>query len=182
MSVPRFLVPLLAISLLAISPGPARAENGKAADTPTTTPPPPTDEPRANHTVETRQRQRRLDAHQFRFGAAPDRARPRAVLRRARPQQERPVSDDAVHRDGGVISLQWFVIGYSIAFHEGAGWGRPQLGVSLRNQTRRPNGLGCADNIPHVVFMIFQLMFAIITPALICGVAERMKFSACCSS
>ncbi len=77
-----------------------------------------------------------------------------------------------------LISVQWVVMGYSIAFHPGSGFwgGLGWLGL---------NGVGLepyADysaTIPHQAFMIFQAMFAIITPALIIGAfAERMKFSA----
>jgi Amt family ammonium transporter len=76
-----------------------------------------------------------------------------------------------------VLSLQWVLFGYSLAFAPGKGfWGG--LGwVGL-------NGVGLepfkdyAATIPHQAFMIFQAMFAVITPALICGAfAERMKFS-----
>jgi len=77
-----------------------------------------------------------------------------------------------------VISLQWVLFGYSLAFGPGKGfWGGLQwLGL---------NGVGLqpyadyAPTIPHQAFMIFQAMFAVITPALIIGAfAERMKFSA----
>ncbi|MFA5096117.1 MAG: ammonium transporter [Candidatus Omnitrophota bacterium] len=77
-----------------------------------------------------------------------------------------------------VLSLHWVLIGYSISFAPGKGfWGGLQwLGL---------NGVGLepyadyAGTIPHQAFMIFQAMFAIITPALIIGAfAERMKFSA----
>ncbi len=77
-----------------------------------------------------------------------------------------------------VLSLQWVLIGYSLSFGSGKGfWGGLQwMGL---------NGVGLepyadyAGTIPHQAFMIFQGMFAIITPALIIGAfAERMKFSA----
>jgi len=77
-----------------------------------------------------------------------------------------------------VLGIQWVLIGYSLAFHPGTGfWGGLQwMGL---------NGVGLepyadyAGTIPHQAFMIFQAMFAIITPALIIGAfAERMKFSA----
>jgi len=76
------------------------------------------------------------------------------------------------------VSIQWVICGYSLAFHPGKGfWGGFEwLGL---------NGVGFepyadyAGTIPHQAFMIFQAMFAIITPALIVGAfAERMKFSA----
>ena len=77
-----------------------------------------------------------------------------------------------------VITVLWAVVGYSLAFGEGT----PVIG-GLRYAFL--NGVGAAPNpdyaatIPHQTFMIYQLMFAIITPALISGAfAERMKFSA----
>jgi ammonium transporter, Amt family len=77
----------------------------------------------------------------------------------------------------GLITLQWVVVGYSLAFAPGSSLlgGLQWLGLS---------GVGAAPytdyaaTIPHQVFMVFQLMFAIITPALMTGAfAERMKFS-----
>jgi len=70
----------------------------------------------------------------------------------------------------------WAVVGYSLAFGEG----NPFVGGM---QYFMLNGVGTAPSayaatIPHLTFMIYQLMFAIITPALISGAfAERMKFS-----
>jgi len=77
----------------------------------------------------------------------------------------------------GLITLQWIVIGYSIAFATGT----PYLGGF---QWFALNGVGADPNpdyaatIPHQTFMFYQMMFAIITPALMTGAfAERMKFS-----
>jgi Amt family ammonium transporter len=77
-----------------------------------------------------------------------------------------------------VVTILWAVYGYSFAFAEGS----PFLG-GLQYAFLR--GVGTAPNpdygatIPHETYMIYQLMFAIITPALISGAfAERMKFSA----
>jgi Amt family ammonium transporter len=76
-----------------------------------------------------------------------------------------------------VVSVQWVLFGYSLAFHPGNGfWGGfgwfALNGVGLEPYT------DYAGTIPHQAFMIFQAMFAIITPALIIGAfAERMKFS-----
>jgi ammonium transporter, Amt family len=77
-----------------------------------------------------------------------------------------------------LISIQWILFGYSLSFAPGNGfWG----GLSWFGL----NGVGLepfkdySGTIPHQAFMIFQAMFAIITPALIIGAfAERMKFSA----
>ncbi|MBI4459651.1 MAG: ammonium transporter [Acidobacteria bacterium] len=77
-----------------------------------------------------------------------------------------------------VVSVIWCLYGYSLAFHEGTFWGG--FGWSFLNGVGMgPDPYGYAGTIPHYVFMAFQLMFAIITPALISGAfAERMKFSA----
>jgi Amt family ammonium transporter len=76
-----------------------------------------------------------------------------------------------------VITVIWALVGYSIAF----GKGTPFFGsfeyLFLKGVGVEPSGY--AGTIPHLTFMVFQLMFAIITPALITGAfAERMKFSA----
>ncbi|MBI3804256.1 MAG: ammonium transporter [Nitrospirae bacterium] len=78
-----------------------------------------------------------------------------------------------------LISVQWVLWGYSLSFGPDKGGligGLEWLGL---------NGVGLEPNpdygatVPHQAFMIFQAMFAIITPALITGAfAERMKFSA----
>jgi ammonium transporter, Amt family len=80
----------------------------------------------------------------------------------------------------GLISLQWMLFGYSLAF------GRDTFhGLIGGLDWAWTKGVGMAPNpdysatIPHQLFMVYQLMFAIITPALISGAfAERMKFSA----
>ncbi len=78
-----------------------------------------------------------------------------------------------------IISLQWILYGYSLTF------GPDIKGIignldwfGLRGVGGTPNA-DYAATIPHSAFMIFQAMFAVITPALIIGTyAERMKFSA----
>ena len=73
----------------------------------------------------------------------------------------------------GLIGVQWVVIGYSLAFAEGT-----SLVGGLDHAFLRGVGLEPKGSIPHLVFMAFQGMFAIITPALISGAfAERMRFS-----
>ena len=77
-----------------------------------------------------------------------------------------------------VISVTWVLWGYSIAFGPDiAGiFADPFAHFGLRGVSHLA---GPDENIPPQAFMIFQLMFAIITPALIVGsIAERMKFSA----
>ncbi|OGP15749.1 MAG: ammonia channel protein [Deltaproteobacteria bacterium GWA2_55_10] len=78
-----------------------------------------------------------------------------------------------------VVSIQWVLLGYSLAFGPD-NWGL--IGglewVGLSGVGQEPNA-DYAATIPHQAFMIFQMMFAVITPALITGAfAERMKFSA----
>jgi Amt family ammonium transporter len=77
------------------------------------------------------------------------------------------------------VSLLWMVFGYSVAFGEGnAFFGNPLQYFLLKGVGGTPNP-DYAATIPHQTFMLFQMMFAIITPALISGaVAERIKFSA----
>ncbi len=78
-----------------------------------------------------------------------------------------------------VITLEWVVIGYSMAFGRDIGGfigGLNHLFLHGVGLTPSPN---YASTVPVLVFMIFQMMFAIITPALISGaLVERMKFSA----
>jgi len=76
------------------------------------------------------------------------------------------------------LSIQWVVVGYSLSFAPSGGfWGGLQW-LGLRGVGFEPY-TDYASTIPHQAFMIFQAMFAIITPALIIGAfAERMKFSA----
>ena len=82
----------------------------------------------------------------------------------------------------GVVTVTWVVIGYSLAFSGDVGglgligdlefFALGELGFGTEI------GLEDGDGIPDSVFLLFQLMFAIITPALISGaVAERMKFT-----
>lgn len=77
-----------------------------------------------------------------------------------------------------VVSIQWILIGYSLSFGpdiNGIIGGLDWLG--LRGVGLVPNP-DYAPTIPHLAFMIYQAMFAVITPALISGAfAERMKFS-----
>lgn len=80
----------------------------------------------------------------------------------------------------GIVAVQWVLFGYSIAFSPNSGvfghlfgslsW----LGLDGVGLTPNPDYGG---TIPHQLFMIYQAMFAIITPALISGaIVERMKF------
>lgn len=78
-----------------------------------------------------------------------------------------------------IVSVQWILFGYSLSFGPdingiigGLDW------IGLRGIGIEPNP-DYAATVPHIAFMAYQMMFAVITPALISGaVAERMKFSA----
>lgn len=79
----------------------------------------------------------------------------------------------------GLISVQWVLFGYSLAFGPDVNGLIGNLSwAGLYGVGQGPNP-DYAATIPHQVFMIFQAMFAVITPALITGAfAERFKFSA----
>ena len=78
-----------------------------------------------------------------------------------------------------MISIQWVLWGYSLAFGPDVGHIIGSLAwVGLNGVGVEPNA-DYAATIPHQAFMLFQMMFAVITPALITGAfAERIKFSA----
>ena len=81
----------------------------------------------------------------------------------------------------GAITLIWVVAGYSLAFSPGSPFigGLDWLGLNGVSASEPSPAYATASKIPHQAFMIYQMMFAIITPALISGAfAERMKFSA----
>ncbi len=78
-----------------------------------------------------------------------------------------------------LVSIQWILVGYSLSF------GPDIKGIIGNLNWAGLSGVGLAPNadyaptIPHLLFMAYQMMFAVITPALISGAfAERMKFSA----
>jgi ammonium transporter, Amt family len=78
----------------------------------------------------------------------------------------------------GIVSIIWVLYGYSLAFGPDVGGligSLKYLGLAGVGMDAGPY----SDKIPHLIYCAFQLMFAIITPALITGAfAERMKFSA----
>ena len=77
-----------------------------------------------------------------------------------------------------ILTLQWVLFGYSLAFSPGSKFIGSLSWFGLHGVGAAPYP-DYAPGIPHEAFMIFQAMFAIITPALIIGAfAERMKFSA----
>ncbi|MBI4805906.1 MAG: ammonium transporter [Desulfovibrio sp.] len=79
----------------------------------------------------------------------------------------------------GLISVEWAIIGYSMSFGSdvsGIVGGLDFLNLAGVGQTPHET---YANTVPHLAFMAFQMMFAVITPALISGAfAERIKFSA----
>jgi Amt family ammonium transporter len=76
------------------------------------------------------------------------------------------------------ITVLWAIVGYSLAFGTGNGFIGGFHNAFLRGVGLQPD-VDYAATIPLQTFMVYQLMFAIITPALITGAfAERMKFSA----
>jgi len=80
----------------------------------------------------------------------------------------------------GLVAILWWVCGYSFVFADGAGAviGDFKKFAFLKGVDAAPN-TNYAYWVSHNVFSVYQLMFAIITPALIIGaIAERMKFSA----
>jgi len=77
----------------------------------------------------------------------------------------------------GLLTLQWAAFGYSLAFGPDHGGIIGGLGHAFMNGVTLAPRPG--DSIPHMLFFAYQMMFAIITPALISGAyAERLKFSA----
>jgi len=77
-----------------------------------------------------------------------------------------------------LITIMWGLFGYSLAFGSGNSFIGGFEYSFLRGVGGEPNS-SYAPTIPHLTFMIYQLMFAVITPALITGAfAERMKFKA----
>ncbi len=77
-----------------------------------------------------------------------------------------------------LVSLQWILFGYSLSFGPDVKGLIGNLSwIGLNDVMLTPNA-NYAPTIPHLLFMSYQMMFAVITPALISGaVAERMKFS-----
>ena len=74
----------------------------------------------------------------------------------------------------GVASILWLIVGYSLAFGEGNSWIGDFSKVMMAGVGRET----LSGDIPESLFMLFQMTFAVITPALIIGgFAERMKFS-----
>jgi Amt family ammonium transporter len=76
----------------------------------------------------------------------------------------------------GLIGVLWIVIGFSLAFSGSGAFIGDTARVMLNGVGQEPDGTG---TIPYILFMAFQMMFAIITPALMTGAfAERVNFKA----
>ncbi len=78
----------------------------------------------------------------------------------------------------GIVSILWYFFGFSLAFGDSLGGiiGNPSTYFMFKNVTEAPN-TALSPTIPFVLFSLFQLKFAIITPALITGsFAERVSF------
>ncbi|MBU1231224.1 MAG: ammonium transporter [Proteobacteria bacterium] len=77
----------------------------------------------------------------------------------------------------GLVSVLWAVAGYTLAFGHDIGGVIGGLDFLFLNGVGLDAAGGPVENIPHLAFMIFQCMFAVITPALISGAfAERVRF------
>src|SRR5262249_28453135 len=85
----------------------------------------------------------------------------------------------------GVVGVLWILVGYSLAFGTGNSWVGDLSKMGLAGVTMDSVTANFATpprNIPEYLFIMFQAMFAIITPALILGaIAERMRFSVWCA-
>jgi len=80
----------------------------------------------------------------------------------------------------GMVTILWYVCGYSLVFHKGGKF-LGDLGFAFLNGVDSSPNTDYSYWVSQNVFSMYQLMFAIITPALIIGaIAERMKFSAIC--
>jgi Amt family ammonium transporter len=78
----------------------------------------------------------------------------------------------------GLISIEWMLVGYSMAFGPDKGGIIGDLSWFALSGVGSAPFPGYAMTVPHQAFMIYQMMFAVITPALITGAfAERFKFS-----
>jgi Amt family ammonium transporter len=77
-----------------------------------------------------------------------------------------------------IVTILWVVVGYSIAFAPGNAFFGGMEFLGLKGVGQDPHSF-YANTTPHLIFMVYQMMFAIITPALISGaIADRMKFGA----
>jgi Amt family ammonium transporter len=83
----------------------------------------------------------------------------------------------------GIVTIQWVLVGYTFVFGDSQGGWIGGLDFAALNGVTAdgPPPIPAGQTVPHLLFMMYQGMFAVITPALISGAfAERMKFSAFC--
>ena len=79
----------------------------------------------------------------------------------------------------GLVTILWYICGYSLVFHHGNAFLGDIGGFAFLNNVDSSPNLDYSPWVSQNVYSMYQLMFAIITPALIVGaIAERMKFSA----
>ena len=99
------------------------------------------------------------------------------VLWRPGPGQEHSVGSGAVRRGGLCVSVLWFACGYSLTYSGDGDWLGDLTAAFLQNGGRAM--LHAGTHIPESVFVMFQMTFAVITPALIIGAyVERIRFAA----
>ena len=78
----------------------------------------------------------------------------------------------------GLVGVLWVLYGYSLSFGSGGGFIGSLEYIGLMGVGAGPSSV-YASTVPHLAFMVFQAMFAVITVALITGaVVERIKFGA----
>src|ERR1700720_96027 len=76
-----------------------------------------------------------------------------------------------------IVSIQWVLFGYSLAFSPGSAFVGALSWAGLHNVSATIPYAAYSATVPHQAYMIYQCMFAVITPALITGaIAERMSF------
>ncbi len=79
----------------------------------------------------------------------------------------------------GITTILWFTVGYSLCFSGDIGGIIGNLDMAFLNGVSIHDSLSPSNNIPVLVFVAYQMMFAVITPALITGAfAERVRFKA----
>ena len=78
-----------------------------------------------------------------------------------------------------VSSISWVVFGYSMSFSDGGSFNQWMGSITQNLFLSDVSRASMSGDIPETVFLMFQMTFAVITPALVIGAfAERMKFSA----
>jgi ammonium transporter, Amt family len=134
------------------------------------------------HSGQDQCRRYRLDAHLHRAGVVDDHPRPGSVLCRHGAQKNLLSTALQSFTVCSLVTVAWVLIGYSWAFTPGTAWigGSSRFlleGVQFVKKSGALTVSHLAPTIPETVYVMFQLTFAIITPALITGAfAERIRF------